>query len=132
VAKLIVDRGLQLIADRASGVAGAGGAIATMSVDDSNTAFAAGNTSLGSPTNEFDAALDSTPTRSGQTVTHIMTVPAGSFNGFTIKRIALHNDTAANVTGSSATLIAGIDGQSLAKTADFAVTLTLRILYASA
>jgi len=46
-------------------------------------------------------------------------------------RVSLHNDTAANVTGSSTTLVAGIDGQSLTKTSDFTLAITVKITYTS-
>lgn len=96
-------------------------------------AFAAGDTALntgGAVANEFGAAFDSTPTRSGQTVTHLMTIPVGSGN-FTIRRIALHDDTTANVTTSSTTLFAGVDGQSLTKTSDFSIAFTINLLYSN-
>lgn len=130
MASLTVNRGLQVIAGRASNTADAFAAIQVMSVDDSSTAFTATDTTLGGPTNEFDAAFDATPTRSAQTVTHVMTVPTGSGN-FTIRRIALHNDTATNVTGTSITLCAGIDGQSLAKTSAFSLAITIQMTYTS-
>lgn len=105
--------------------------IQTMSVDDSSTAFAAGNTALnsgGAVTNEYDQALDGTPTRSGQVISHVMTIPTGQGN-FTIRRIALHDDTATNVTTSSSTLVAGIDGQSFTKTSDFTFGITFTLTY---
>lgn len=75
----------------------------------------------------FDQAL-STPTRSGQVVTHTWTVATGSGN-FTITRIALHDDTTTNVTTSSDTLVCGIDGQSLTKTSDFTIQFTVTLTY---
>lgn len=103
----------------------------TMSVDDSANAITATDTAAnsgGAVTNFYDQALDATPTRSNQTITHVMTVPTGSGN-FTIRRILMHDDTAANVTTSSTTLGWGIDGQTLAKTADFTIAFTLRLTY---
>ena len=100
-----------------------------MAVDDSGTAFAAGTTTLGSPTNLFDQAFDSAPTRSGQVVTHVTTIAAGNGN-FTIQRVSLHDDTVANVTGTSTTVVAGIDGLSLTKTSDFSLSITLKLTYA--
>lgn len=102
----------------------------TMSFDDSATAFIAGATGLGSPTNEFDAAFDTTPTESGQTIIMTTTVPTGSGN-FPIRRIAEHSDTAANVTGSSTTLIGGVDNQLLQKTVDFALAATKNYTFTS-
>ena len=130
MAAKIVNQGLNRIADTASQTSGYSAAryIRTMAIDDSSSAFAAGTTTLGSPSNLYDAAFDATPTRSGQVVSHVMTVPTGSGN-FTIRRVSLHDDTAANVTGSSTTLVGGIDGLSLGKTSDFTVTLTVRITY---
>ena len=133
MANLIVSQGLQRIADTISRTSGYSVSryIQTLSIDDSAVAFTAGDTALnsgGAVTNEFDVAFDSTPTRSGQTVTHLATIPTGSGN-FTIKRIALHDDTAANVTSSSTTLVGGVDGQTLVKTSSFSITFTLTILY---
>lgn len=134
MAALVFTQGLQRIADTASHTAGYASArfIQTMSVDDSSTAFAAGNTALnsgGAVANEFDQAFDATPTRSGQTVSHVMTIPLASAI-FTIRRIALHDDTAATVLSSTSTIVCGIDGQSLTKTADFTLTFTVTVTYA--
>jgi hypothetical protein len=128
MASLIVNQGLQMIGDRASGVAGAGNAISNMAVDDKATAFVAGDTNLGSPTNLQNNVLDSTPTRSGQVVSHVMTLTTGQFNTFTVKRISLHNGTA---TATSTTLIAGIDAQSILKGSTFSLKFTVQITYSS-
>jgi len=136
MASLIVNQGLQRIGINASQAVGfaAGRFIQTMSVDDATGAFAAANTKLDDGagfTQEFDAVLDATPTIAAQTVSHVMTVPTGSGN-FTISRIALHDDTAANVNSASATLVGGVDGQSLTKNNSFSLTITLKITYTSA
>jgi hypothetical protein len=131
MASITVNQGLQMIGDRASGVAGAGAAAVSMAVDDSATAFAAGTTTLASPTNLQANAFDSTPTRSGQTVTHLMTLTTGQFNTFTVKRVSLHNVAAGSVTGTSTSLIAGIDGLSLTKQSTFSLKLTVQITYTS-
>lgn len=134
MASRIVNRGLQVIGGRASNTADAFAVIASMSVDDSTVAFVAGDTALnsgGAVTNEADLDFDATPTRSNQTVSHTATFGTGTAN-FTIRRIALHNAAAASVTTSSTTLVAGIDGQALAKTADFTLAITVRITYTSA
>ena len=108
--------------------------IRTMSVDDQTSAFLDSDTDLDrggglTVSNEYDAALDATPAApSGNKVDHVMTIPTGSGN-FTIRRIALHDDTAANVTVSSETLVAGVDGQALTKTSDFTMEITLSITY---
>lgn len=133
MAKKITDQGLQRLADTVSQTAGYNAAryIRTLAIDDSASAFTAGATTLGSPANMFDVAFDATPTRAGLVVSHVATIPTGSGN-FTIKRISLHDDTVANVTGSSTTLVAGVDGHSIVKTSDFSLTLTVNITYADA
>lgn len=138
MASLVVNNGLQRIGVQASQATGTGVTysatrqIQSMSWDDSTTAFAAGHTALdsgGAVTNEIDANFDSTPTRSSQTISHIATIAAGSFNGNTVKRVALHDNTAANVSTSSTTLVAGVDAQSIVKNADFSLTTTMNLLY---
>lgn len=137
MADIVVAQGLQRDAVNSDRATGTGVTFAseryvrTMSVDDSSIAFATGHTALnsgGAVSNAFDAAFDATPTRSNQTVTEVMTVPTGSGN-FTIRRIAGHDDTAANVTTSSTTLHWGIDGQSLTKTSDFSLAITVTRTY---
>jgi hypothetical protein len=130
MASLIFNRGLQLIGDRASSVAGAGAAIQTLAVDDSTTAFTATDTNCGSPTNFFDKAFDATPTRSSQTVSHVATLTTGEYNQ-RIRRVTLHNDTTSNVTGSSNTLVAGIDGLDLLKQNTFSLRIQFDITYSS-
>lgn len=106
--------------------------VQTLSIDDSSNAFAAGDTALnsgGAVSNEFDQVFDATPTESSQTVTTVTTIGTGDGN-FTIRRIALHDDTAANVTTSSTTLFGGIDGQSLTKTSDFTMEITVTCAFA--
>lgn len=108
--------------------------IQTMSVDDQASAFLASDQDLDragglTVANAFDKVLDSTPTEAAPAViTHICTFATGEAN-FTIKRIALHDDTAANVTTSSNTLVAGVDGQSLTKTSDFTLAITVKLAY---
>src|SRR5882672_12068661 len=135
-----VNQGLQRIAINASAVGGSGAVgssqtttryIMTMSVDDATGNFEAAHTAINGAggtartiTNEFDALLDAFATRSAQTTSHVMTIPTGSGN-FTIRGIALHDDTATNVTNSSNTLVAGIAGQSIVKTSSFSLAITL-------
>lgn len=140
MSSITVNRGLQRIgvqASQATAVSGptygAARHIQTMSVDDSAVAFDAADTALntgGAVTNEFDAAFDAQPTRAAgtQTVSHTMTIPQGSGN-FTIRRIAFHDDTPGNVSTSSTTLVAGIDGQSITKTAAFSLALIVSLAY---
>lgn len=131
MAAKIVNRGLQVIGGRASSTADAFDAIQTMAVDDSSTSFLTTHTDLGTPTNVVAVAFDSTPTRSSQTVTHIATFSSAQAN-FTIRRISLHNAASGSVTGSSTTLCAGIDAQSITKTSDFTMTITITIAYTDA
>lgn len=135
MAAIVVNQGLQTIGERASFVTPTFGRIQTISVDDQSSAFLATDQDLDragglTVTNMFDQAISPDPTRSSQTISHITTIPTGSGN-FTIRRIALHNDTAANVSTSSNTLVAGVDGQSLTKTSDFTITFTLKLTYTS-
>lgn len=100
------------------------------SFDDSTTALSSSTTQLGSPSNEFDAAFDATPTESSQTVITVTTIPTGSGN-FTIKRLIEHDDTAANVTGSSTTVFGGVDAQSLTKDSSFSLAVTKNYTFSS-
>lgn len=139
MATLVFTNGLQRVGVQASQATSGSGPtysvsrhIQTMSVDDSATAFAAGDTALntgGAVTNEFDAAFDSAATRSSQTISHVMTLGTADYNQ-TVKRIALHDDTAANVTTSSTTVVAGIDALSLTKASTFTLKTTFRVTYA--
>jgi hypothetical protein len=134
VASKVVNQGLKMIGDRASGVAGAAAAIAGMSFDDSANAFAAADTAAnsgGAITNFQGSALDSTPTGSAATtpyvVTHLCTLTTGQLNGATVKRFAAHNSS--TPTASSTTLISGVDGFSFAKTSSFSMTPTYKHSY---
>jgi hypothetical protein len=131
MASIIVTRGLQITGGRLSTTVDAFQALQSLAVDDRATGFAAGDTSLNSPANVAVVAFDSTPTRSGQTVTHLGTFATGAAN-FIIKRISLHNAAFGSVTASSTTLYGGIDGQSITKTSDFTVTFTIRITQSDA
>lgn len=140
MAAIVTTRGLQRLGVQASQATSGTGPtysatrhIQTLSVDDQSSAFLAADADLDragglAVANMFDQALN-TPTRTGQVISHVTTIPTGSGN-FTIRRIALHDDTAANVTTASDTLVAGIDGQALTKTADFTITFTLTLTYA--
>lgn len=137
MASTVVVRGLLRIGQQASQATGysATRQLQTMSIDDSAVAFAQSHTALntgGAVTNEFDQSFDSTPSTStdstSATISHITTY--GTANGnFTIRRIALHDDASGTVTSSSTTLVAGVDAQSLAKTTDFTLAVTLRLKY---
>jgi len=135
MAALVVAQGLQTIGERASFASPTFGQLQTISVDDQASAFLSTDQDLDragglTVSNEFDQAISPAATRSAQTVTHQTTIPTGSGN-FTVKRIAIHNDTAANVTTASNTLVSGVDGQSLTKTSDFTLLITLKLAYTS-
>lgn len=135
MASLVVNRGLLRIGQQASESTNYNAArnIQVMAVDDGTEAFQAADTKMDDATGytqEFDAVLDATPTESGQTISHVMTIPTGSGN-FTIKRISLHDDAAGTVSGTSTTLVGGVDGQTLTKTSDFTLAITLKLTYTS-
>lgn len=140
MAAIVVNQGLQRVGINAS-VVGGGSAIGssqsitryimTMAVDDNATGFSASHTNLlsaGSITNEFDQLLTALATRSGQAITHVTTYATTDAN-FTIKRVSLHDDTATNTTTTSTTLVCGVDGQTLGKTSDFTLAITLVLTY---
>lgn len=123
MAALVVNQGLQRIGVNASQASGtgvtyaAGRFVQTMAVDDASGAFAAANTKLNDGagySQQYDAVLDSTPARTNQTVLHVLTVPTTQGN-FRVRRFSLHDDTAANVSASSASLVAGVDGVDITK-----------------
>lgn len=111
--------------------------VQVMSVDIGATVFATGHTKLNdsadvteSAASYFDKAFDGVPTESVATITSVCTLATGEGN-IVIKRIAQHDNTAANVSASSVSLVAGIDGQTLGKTADFSLSLTLSMAFTS-
>lgn len=134
MANRIVTRGLLRIGQQASESTNYNAArnIQTMMVDDSTVAFAAGDTAAntgGAVTNAFDKVLDATPTEAAPAViSHVMTLLTTDYNQ-TVKRISLHDDVAATVTTSTSTLVGGVDAQSLLKTTDFSLAITLKITY---
>lgn len=128
----IVNRGLQITGGRVFATADAFLAVQTLCVDDNATNFAAAdtalNTSRGAVANVKAKAFDATPTRAGQTISMVTTLTTAEGN-FTIRGISLHNDVAANVNAGSATLFAGVAGQSIVKSASFSLALTLTVIY---
>lgn len=140
---LVTTNGLQRIGVQASQATSGSGptyssarSIQVMSVDNASGAggaFAAGHTTLNDvtpdPANEFDAAFDAASTRSSQTISHVMTLQTGDYNQI-VNRIALHDDVAATVTASTATLVAGIDQLSLTKASTFTLKTTFQITQA--
>lgn len=127
----VFDQGLQRIADTASQTSGYSSSryIRTFSVDDSTTAFTQTTTTCGSPANFFDQVFDAAPTRSGLVVTHVCSLAAADA-AFTHRRVALHDDTVANVSGSSSTLVAGLDGFAITKPANVPFVYTITLTYA--
>lgn len=133
MAKLIINQGLGIEGDLLFGINGPPAKLQTMSVDDATGAFAAGNTKLNDAagyTQLVAQAFDSTPTRSGQTVTCLSTYATGTAN-FTIRRVALHNTVSGSTTATSTGLWGGIDGQALTKTTDFSLTITVQTTFSS-
>jgi hypothetical protein len=148
----IVNQGLQRIGINASQVGGSGSIgssqtvtryVMAMGVDDNASNFAATDTAQntrGALTNSFFAMLDAFPTRANQTVSHVCTLGTAQAN-FTIKGIALHDNTSNqtgsggatgltnNVTASSTTLVAGIANQAITKTSSFSLAITVAITY---
>ncbi len=141
MAAIVVTNGLQRIGVQASqATAGSGPTYSSArqiqvgTVDDQASAFLSTDQDLDragglTVANMFDQVLV-TPTAVSNVVTHTWTIATGSGN-FTIKRIALHDDTTTNVTTASNTLVCGIDGQSLAKTSDFTLAITVKLTYTS-
>lgn len=137
---LVVNQGLQHIGVRASDASSDGEftstGIESMAVDDDGNGFSATDDSLddaggGAPANVATSDFDSEPSRSGQAVSHLATYGTSEAN-FNIQRISLHRAAAASVSGTSTTLVAGIDSQSLTKTNDFSVTITVDLTYSDA
>lgn len=143
MSSIIVNQGLQVAGDRIAGINGPPAAYQSMAWD---TGTGAGNTFLAAHTKINDrtatlivaSAMDATfPSRlsgalpASQTVSYQGTIAAGTGNGNTVGRISVHNIAAGSVTASSATLCVGIDQQSIAKTADFALTTRVDVLYTS-
>lgn len=134
MASLILNVGLNLALEKLSAVSGAGAALVTMAVDDSANALVATDTAAntgGAITNFFAQAFDSTPTRTNQTTSHIMTLATGSYNQV-IKRITLHNTAAGSTTASSTGIFGGVDGQSITKNSSYTLAITMKITAASA
>lgn len=134
MASVNMKTGLKMVGDRASGVAGAAAAIAGMSVDNNTNVFTNNDTNCaagGASPNFQGNGLDSTPTGTAATtpyvVTHLMTLTAGQFNTFIIKRIALHNT--ATPTDAGITLMFGIDGFSITKNVTYASLITYQLSY---
>lgn len=130
MASLVVNRGLQCLENRFSGITGANSSAAiTMVADSKASAFAASDTTIAASTKKAKA-FDSTPTRSSQTVTYLTTFTSTEAN-FTIKRLSVHNLAAASVSSNSTSLLFGIDSQTLTKTTSFSLAVTLQLTLTS-
>lgn len=106
--------------------------VQTLSVDDSAVAIAAGDTAAnsgGAITNFFDKVFDATPTETAPAVITVQCTLTTAEAIYTVRRILLHDDTAANVTASSSSLFGGVDAQTLAHTADFQLVITMKCTF---
>lgn len=137
----VVNQGLQRIGINAASVGGGAPVgdpqtttryLMTMSVDDNANDFAAADTTLqtsrGAVTNEHDQLLDGLATMVAQTISFTSTLGTGDAN-FIIRGIAWHDDTPANVSATTSTLLAGIAGQSITKTSNFSLEITGEITF---
>lgn len=134
MARLVVNQGLQVIGQRASAFGGPPAAITSMAVDNGTAAsnsFLATHTALsngGATINSIATQLFSALTTSAQTVQHFSLYGTAAAN-FQIGRVSLHNSIAPTL--STASLIGGIDQQSLTKTTDFTLQIEVDITYTS-
>lgn len=124
MASLITNTGLQTSLDLTFGI-GCETAIDAMGISDFGC-IAAGTTTIAAATNKDVNSFDATPTRCAQTVSAVATFSTSEGN-FTITTITLHNDGAGAFTG----VYGGIDNQSITKTTDFTLTITMNITYTS-
>lgn len=122
MASRITDQGLQDSLDCTFGITAAD-PVDAMAVSDFGV-LAATTTTIGTATNKVIKAFDATPTRSANTVTCKTTYATTEAN-FAITTVTLHNDGAGVATG----LFGGIDAQSITKTADFSLTITVKVQY---
>lgn len=131
MARRITDQGLQDSLDATFNVGGTGtpgGAfdpVDAMGVSNFGTLLA-GTTSIASAGSKLVKAFDAAPTRNNLTVTCVATFGTGEAN-FQITTVTLHNDGAAVNTG----VYGGVDAQSLTKTSDFSLKITMNVTYAN-
>lgn len=99
----------------------------TMSFDDNTTGFSSAHTAVNSAgaIATFVRNATTNTTVGSQTVRYQATLTTAEFNGQTVRRIAIHFDTSANVTSASNTLFGGVDGQSFAKTSEAALSFLI-------
>lgn len=135
MARLVTNFGLQVIGQRASNINGPPSHIQTMALDNGTAAtnsFLATHTALsngGATINSIATQTFSATTSSAQTVQHVSLYATNQAN-FQVGRISLHNS--ATPTLSSASLIGGIDQQSLTKTTDVTAQFQVNLSYTSA
>ena len=125
MASRITNQGLEDSLDVTFGIIAAD-PVDAMGVSDFGS-LAAATVSIAAATNKQINALDTTPTRAGQTVTCKATFTTAQAN-FNITTITLHNDGAGVATG----VFGGIDGQSITKNSGFSLTITVKVTYATA
>lgn len=130
MASLVVNQGLQIIGQRASNVNGPPGEIIAIALDGGtavSNSFLATHTALsdGYGGTSF-ATLAATPGTSAQTVSHIINFGTNLAN-FTIGRISLHNSNVPTL--SSASLVCGIDQQSIVKTSNYVMQVEVDLTY---
>lgn len=139
MAGIYLNQGLQRLGVNQSHATGTGVTydvaryVQSMSIDDASGSFAAANTKLDDRagySQQYDANLDATPTRTSQTIEHVMTVPTGQGN-FRVRAFALHDDTGTNVTSTSTTLIAGVDGVDITKNSGVTAIYRANLVYTS-
>ena len=124
MASLITNQGLADSLNNSFGI-GTADPVDAMGVSNFGS-LAAGTTTIAAATSKKINAI-ATPTISSQTVTCVGVFTTGQGN-FAITTITLHNDGADTSTG----VYGGVDGQSITKTSDFSLTITLQITYATA
>lgn len=127
MAKIVADKGRQVMLDRYANIGGPPSAPLSGSVDDSTTLLSAATTTLGSPANFAADDFDSI-SRSGQTLTVTFSFASGA-TAFTHRRLVIHNAAAAAVTGTSASVQYGHDQQSVVVTGT-AVTYSVELIAA--
>lgn len=112
--------------------------VQTFMVDDSSVAFAVGHNALnsgGAIANFVEQVFDGTPAEAlvgnNAVVTVTTTLAIGTANFATPhRRYSNHDDTLANTSDSSSTLVFGADGFALTKTGDFSMSIVTKTTFA--
>lgn len=141
MASIIVTQGLRESARLTAGTGGtAYNAMAWDNATGAGNTFLAAHTKLndraGATAFQANAEDSGFPSTTGAGVTPVVntfqsTLLSTQFNGNTIGRVSLHNVAAGSVSLSSATLMCGIDTQSIAKDNTFSLITVLSITYSS-